>query len=114
MPGNSGDDEKHGNRKPRSDCTEIVQPFSNGEANQVQEGNQRQGRNGKNKKICFAVRKRLPANRTRIQRVPCREIKNGGIVREIAGPICPASDESRKFSECPLGPNIKSAFLRIS
>jgi hypothetical protein len=56
----------------------------------------------------------LPAGRADEKRVAGREVEDGRVVRKIARPVGPAGDESRKFAECALTPDVEAAFLRVT
>ena len=61
VPGGRGDGEKNRDRQPGADCAKIVQPLTDGKADDVQKCAERQTQQREQQEIRFIVRKRLPA-----------------------------------------------------
>ncbi len=114
MVGDGGDADQDGDGQPCGDGADVVQPLADREADEIQERAERKPQQREDKKISSIFGKRLPARRPNEQRVARSKVKDCGIVGKIAGPIRPAGNESRKFAERTLAPDIKAAFLRVA
>ena len=92
----------------------VVQPLADGESDEIQKGAESEAEKREEEKVSFIFGERLPARRADVERVTRGEIEDGGIVRKVAGPVSPTGDESGKFSEGALAPDVEAAFLRIA
>ena len=114
MPRDSTHHDDDHRRNPHGNRAQVVQPLANVQADDVYHRGEGQCEQRENDVEGGVVREMSPGALPHVNDVAGGEIKHGGEIGQIAGPVCPGRHESGKISERFLAPDVKPALIGIA
>ena len=114
VPRNGAHHDHNHRRNPHGKRAHVMQPFANVQADHIHHRGERQREQRKDDVESCVVREMSPGALPHVNNVAGGEIKHGGEIWQVAGPVRPRGHESGEISERFFAPDVKPALVRIS